>query len=317
MEDSSVEGSEWRKVNGMTARLIVMVVTAVLAGCGTAPGDDGAGNPTGSSPPTATTVRVGERPVAVHVPAASAGASALPLVISLHGYTSSGTEMESYLQIAAEADRRGFLYAFPDGSKDSRGDRFWNATDACCDFGGSGVDDSRFLAEAIDAIGRAYPVDARRVYVIGHSNGAFMAFRTACDHADRIAAVAAFNGAMWQDAGRCRPSQPVSVLAIHSTADESIAYGGGAIDNHAYPSADRTAADWVTFDRCAGTATEGTALDVVVDLPGAETAVRDFAGCAGGSTVRTWTIDGGSHVPRLAPTFTPAVLDFLLATVKP
>jgi polyhydroxybutyrate depolymerase len=307
---------------GMMPRMTATVVTATVmvtvlaAACGTAPGDDGAGDTTGS-PTEVTAVRVGDRPVSVHVPAASTGGSALPLVIALHGYTSNGAEMESYMRIAAEADRRGFLYAFPDGSRDSHGDRFWNATDACCDLYGSGIDDSRYLTDVIDAIQRAYPVDPRRVYLIGHSNGAFMAFRAACDHADRITAIAAFNGAMWQDTSRCRPSQPVSVLAIHSTADEYIAHGGGSIDNRAYPSADRTAADWVGFDRCTDGAVDAAALDVVADLPGAETAVRDATGCAGGSAVRTWTIDGGRHVPRLAPTFTPAVLDFLLATTRP
>jgi len=295
-------------------RMIVTAMAVVVAGCGTAPGADNAGDPSAS--PATTTVRVGDRSVALHVPATSAGASAMPLVVSLHGYTASGAEQESYLRIAAEADRRGFLYAFPDGSVDTRGNRFWNATDACCDLYRSGVDDSRYLGEVIDIIRGAYPVDPRRVYLMGHSNGAFMAFRMACDHADKIAAIAAFNGAMWQDAARCRPSASVSVLAIHGTADETIAFGGGSIDNHAYPSADRTVADWVDLDRCAAGATDAAALDVIVDLPGAETAVQEFTGCADGSAVRTWTIGGGTHVPRLGPEFTPAVLDFLLARSK-
>jgi polyhydroxybutyrate depolymerase len=298
-------------------RWVTAIATGILllAACGTAPGgEDGADT---SAPSTATTtLRVGDRPVAVHVPVASTGASALPLVIALHGYTASGAAMESYMNIAAEAHRRGFLYAYPDGSRDVRGDRFWNATDACCDLYGSGVDDSRYLSDVIDALRGAYPVDPRRVYLVGHSNGAFMAFRMACDHADRVTAIAAFNGAMWQDTARCRPSAPVSVLAIHSTHDESIAFGGGSL-SRAYPSADRTAADWVTLNRCTGSGTDTAALDVVADLPGAETAVREFADCAGSSTVRTWTIDGGAHVPRLAPAFTPAVLDFLLARARP
>jgi polyhydroxybutyrate depolymerase len=306
-----------------TRRRTALIVTALLVvstGCGTAPGGDNPADPS-AAPSTTTTVRVGDRPVSVHVPAAavdpSAGSTAMPLVLSLHGYTSDGADQESYLRITAEADRRGFLYAYPEGTVDRGGDRFWNATDACCDLYRSGVDDSRYLSEVITALRAAYPVDARRVYVMGHSNGAFMAFRMACDHADQITAIAAFNGAMWQDASRCRPSVPVSVLAIHGTADGSIAYGGGSIDGRAYPSADRTATDWAGFNRCGGAATEAPALDVISDLPGSETAVREFTGCAGGSAVRTWTIDGGVHVPRLAPAFTPAVLDFLLARTRP
>lgn len=42
-------------------------------------------------------------------------------------------------------DRFGFLYAFPDGTENSMGKRFWNATEVCCDREGSGVDDVAYL----------------------------------------------------------------------------------------------------------------------------------------------------------------------------
>jgi polyhydroxybutyrate depolymerase len=61
----------------------------------------------------------------------------------------------------------------------------------------------------------------------------------------------------------------------------------------------------------------GPALDLVIDLPAAETSVRDYVqGCAGGSTVRSWTINGGTHVPQLRPAFAPAVTEFLLSQAK-
>jgi len=63
---------------------------------------------------------------------------------------------------------------------------------------------------------------------------------------------------------------------------------------------------------------DAPALDLVSDLPAAETSVRAYVpGCAGGSTVRAWTINGGTHVPQLGPAFTPAVTDFLLSQAKP
>jgi polyhydroxybutyrate depolymerase len=300
--------------------LPVAALAALLAGCGSTGEPDAPPGPAGTAMPTrgTGTVDVGGRPVTVHVPASYDPATPAPLVIALHGYTSNAAELESYLRLTPEADRRGFVYAYPDGSTGSRGERFWNATDACCSFGGSGPDDSRYLSDLITKIQDTYRIDRARVYVLGHSNGGFMSFRMACDHADQIAAIAAINGATWADAARCKPSEPVSVLAIHSSADETIAHGGGAIGGSSYPSAAQTVAQWVAHDRCATTATDAPALDLVSDLPGAETAVREYVqGCAGGAAVRSWTVNGGKHVPALGPAFAPAMLDFLLSRAKP
>ena len=54
----------------------------------------------------------------------------MPLIVLLHGYTSSGAGQEGYFKLTPEAEKRGFLYATPDGTQDTRGNRFWNATDA-------------------------------------------------------------------------------------------------------------------------------------------------------------------------------------------
>jgi polyhydroxybutyrate depolymerase len=300
----------------------VLAATAVLiAGCGSKP-PAGPGTGTASAKPSmpskgTASVQIGGRRLTVHVPDsydADRAARAVPLVLLLHGYSSNGVEQESYLKFTPESDRRGFIYAYPEGTRDSRNNQYWNATDACCDFDRTGVDDSGFLSDLIKTLQSTYRIDAKRVYVIGHSNGAFMAFRFACDHADQVAAIAALNGATWQDPSRCTPSGPVGVLAIHSTDDETIAYGGGTNIGNAYPSAKRTVTDWLGFDHCQATGRPAAALDLVTDLPGAETSVTTYtAGCAGGSSVHSWTINGGRHVPAVGPAFAAAVMDDLLA----
>ena len=92
------------------------------------------------------------------------------------------------------AEARGFLYCYPDGTIDRWGNRFWNATDACCDFGNTGVDDAGYLRGVIEEIARRFAVDRKRVYLIGHSNGGFMAYRMACQSADLIAGIASLAG---------------------------------------------------------------------------------------------------------------------------
>jgi polyhydroxybutyrate depolymerase len=305
----------WRSTTAVPA----LVAVALSLACGSAPDASQPTAATSTMPAGGTgTIEIAGRPVTLHVPGSYDPGSPAPLVIALHGYTSNAAEMESYLRLTPESDRRGFIYAYPDGSTADRGERFWNATDACCAFSSSRPDDSRYLSDLITTIQGTYRIDRARVYLVGHSNGGFMSFRMACDHADQITAIAALAGATWQDPARCRPSEPVSVLAIHGTADETIAYTGGSIGRTAYPSAAATVAQWVGNDRCTDTGGDAQPLDLVTDLAGAETTVRTYTqGCAGGSTVQAWTITGGRHVPRFGPAFAPALTDFLLSQVKP
>jgi polyhydroxybutyrate depolymerase len=305
----------WRAARVMTAAAAVMVTLACSSTDTPSPSSD--------TPPVMPasgtgTVELGGRPVTVHVPDSYDPARPAPLVVALHGYTSDAKELETYLRLTPESDRRGFVYAYPEGSTDDRGDRFWNATDACCAFSSPEPDDSRYLGELISTIQGSYRIDRARVYLIGHSNGGFMAFRMACDHADQITAIVSLNGASWNDAARCRPSEPVSLLAIHSSTDETVAFDGGVIDGAAYPSAATTVAQWLGYNRCAEAGRDAPALDLVTDLPAAETSVRTYVqGCAGGSTVQAWTINSGTHVPQLGPAFAAAVTDFLLSQAKP
>ena len=94
------------------------------------------------------------------------------------------------------AEARGFLYCYPDGTIAGPvgATGFWNATDACCDFGNTGVDDVGYLRGVIEEIARRFAVDRKRVYLIGHSNGGFMAYRMACESADLIAGIASLAG---------------------------------------------------------------------------------------------------------------------------
>jgi polyhydroxybutyrate depolymerase len=207
----------------------------------------------------------------------------------------------------------------PNGTVDSTGSHFWNATDACCNLYGSTVDDSSYLSGVITQIEARYTVDPKRVFIVGHSNGAFMAYRMACDHADQVVAIASLAGAMWEDTSKCQPSAPVSMVEIHGTADMTIAYGGGVIGDAAFPSAPTSVGDWVTFNACGTTPdTTSPALDLDTGLAGDETSVTKYAtGCMPGGHAELWTINGGMHIPTLSATFSPDVINFLLTHARP
>lgn len=260
----------------------------------------------------------GDRPVDVFVPSSYDGTTAVPLVILLHGYSASGNIQELYFKLQNQAEEKGFLYVHPDGLKDAQNNQYWNATDACCDFGGSGVDDSGYLASLVDEISAQYAVDSKRVYFVGHSNGGFMSYRMACDHADKIAAIVSLAGAMPFDTSVCQPSGPVAVLQIHGTADDTILYDGGSTLSP-YPSAQESVDAWISSNGCDTAAdTSAPPLDLDNGLAGDETLVSQWkSGCQPGGSVELWTIQGGGHIPALSSNFAPDVIDFLLAHPKP
>ncbi len=205
------------------------------------------------------------------------------------------------------------LYVSPEGTGDSQNNQFWDGTDACCNFGATPIDDSQYLRGVIEEVKDDYAVDPSRIYVIGHSNGGFMAHRMACDNADTIAAVVSFAGATFADQTSCQPSDPVSVLQVHGDADPVISYIGGSFPG-VYPGAVDTVAAWAEQNTCAAASPVQTGvLDLDAAVAGPESNVLAYSGCASDVAVELWTIPGGVHVPQLSPTFTGSLVDFLLA----
>ena len=280
---------------------------------------------TATAAPAVSLVVGGGRPVTVHVPPSYDGSHPAPLLILLHGYSADGQMVDEYFGLADAADKAGFVYATPDGTKDSQGNRFWNATDACCNFDGRNVDDSAYLSGVISEIQGKLAIDPKRIAVVGHSNGGFMSYRMACEHADLLAAIVSLAGETYADPKACTPSAPVSVAQVQGTADDVIEFqGGGPVTTGAgaYPGATTTASTWATYDGCG---TEPSTLKTKIDVDGdlkdgsdaAETSVQEWSGCQGGSTVQLWTIPGGGHVPALTPAFAAAVVSFLADHPKP
>ena len=265
-------------------------------------------------------IDLGRGELPLRVPAGYSSDTPIPLVVLLHGYGYTGARQDAYLKFGELVDGHGFLLVHPDGTQQESGrnPRFWNASKACCDFGGSTVDDSAYVLSIINTIKSEYSIDAKRVYLIGHSNGGFMSYRAALDHSDTIAAIASLAGAASSD-DRPAPPHPVHVLQIHGTDDSTIAYEGDEIQGTSYPGAVETVERWAAYNGCA---VEGMVQDQKIDLEGEitglETTVTRYAkGCTAGGSSELWTIAGGSHVPSVSDSFGTHVIEWLLAHPKP
>lgn len=326
---------------GIRLRLLAIttIVSLIAGACGGAaspsvpspsvpsptPASPSPSTPSAIATPQAGLVVGGDRPVTVHVPASYDASRPAPLVILLHGFGGSGQGQDEYFQLGPAADARGFVYVYPDGTRDSNGDRFWNATDACCDFDKAGVDDVAYLAGVVVEIQAKLAIDPKRIAFVGHSNGGFMSYRMACDQAGLVAAIVSLAGVTFADPGDCAPSEPVSVAQIHGAADDVVRYEGGELFGdvtRSYPGAKKTAEAWATYDGCGETSSPlSTKVDVDATLSAgadpAETSVVEWSSCKSGAAVQLWTILGGGHEPVISGSFADSVMDFLVDHPKP
>ena len=206
------------------------------------------------------------------------------LVFVLHGSFGGGLQIENSSGFDAQADRLGWIAVYPDGVADG-----WDAFGSGPTWGSHpGADDIQFISELILHFDSIDNVDPNRIYVTGHSRGGMMTYRLGCAFSGVVAAIAPVSGNMATASGSadvpCKLAAPVSVLAIHGTADGTIPMAGGKVDIIYSPMAD-VIARWRSWNNC------GAASKVAVS--GSETTT--VWSCTGGSTVSTEIQAGGCH----------------------
>lgn len=253
----------------------------------------------------------GDRPADLFLPTSYSEETPVPLLINLHGYTGESQSHSIYTFLQAAADKRSVAYIAPNGLKDSAGSRFWNGTSACCNFGGSEVSDVDYINSLIEEISSKVSIDQSRIYLFGHSNGHFMSYKFACSTKGIVTAVAGLAGAMDVDPNACS-KEPMNILHIHGTNDQTILYDGGVLFGNPYLSAERSTAQWASINSCTKP-TEGQ-FDLLQSMQGDDTSAISYS-CKQGA-LELWRINGGVHVPVLDEGFALRTLDWLLTHRK-
>jgi polyhydroxybutyrate depolymerase len=148
---------------------------------------------------------------------------AYSLVIVLHGSGASGETVRRMSEMDALADSARFLVAYPNGTTGRLGlESDWNAGECCGTAESRNVDDVAFIHDLIAHLATKMPVDRRRVYVAGFSDGGRMAYRLACTMGAEVAAVAVVSGSLVD--AHCAPTRAVPIVAFHGTADTEVPY---------------------------------------------------------------------------------------------
>ncbi|HXV92309.1 MAG TPA: PHB depolymerase family esterase [Pseudonocardia sp.] len=206
----------------------LLALTALLVtGCTTGPA-----GPRGEV--TRITTADGVRTAEVHRPASAAPGAAL--VVVLHGMGGDAEGARRLFGWDALAERDGFVVAYPDGVG-----RSWNAGPCCGPAHERGVDDVGFLRALAARLVEEHGLDPTRVYAVGMSNGAMMSYTWACSHPGELAAVGSVAGARLVD---CPAPGPLTVVAVHGTADRSVPVEGGvgpqSMTGYDYPPLERS-----------------------------------------------------------------------------
>jgi polyhydroxybutyrate depolymerase len=235
-----------------------------------------------------------------HVPR-NAADSPTPVVIAFHGGGGEAEGFKAYAGLDAVADREGFIVVYPNGSGLlPRRLLTWNAGECCGYAMNQRIDDVGFAMAVLDDLARRAPIDPRRVYATGHSNGAMMAYRLGAERASRIAAIVPVAGAI--SLARFMPDRPVAVLAIHSVDDPRALYNGGL--GPPFPgtnvrSSHRPAMEGIErWRRHNGCAAATRIADTRTGRSGAEpqTAILvEWQGCPSAAPVAHWKLTGVGH----------------------
>ncbi len=207
-------------MSGKRARAIVALAFAGLLAGGPPPAH--------AAGPWQTLMHQGaERSYLIRMPSESAMRNGpVPLVLVLHGGGGNAESAERMTGFTDKAKKEGFIVVYPDGSGRFKGKLLtWNAGHCCGYAMERDADDAGFVRALIDRLVASYPIDPRRIYATGMSNGGMMAHRLGRELSDRLAAIAPVVATVFGD--ERRPLQPVSALMINGMLDKSVPYEGG------------------------------------------------------------------------------------------
>ncbi len=235
---------------GRRAALVVAVVLAVgmlLAACGTGgvttagttgPGGDCAPMPSVRHGTQMVRAIVGgtERDYELEIPPRYDGATRVPLLLSIHGFTSSIADVDAVSRFPKDAGRRGYVVVTPQaprvvlpvttGLVDVP---LWNIAPVFRPRRGtfsqaSDGDDLGYLERLLDHLESTLCIDTGREYVSGISLGAGMTMALVCAPGRRFAAAAPVAGVNL--ATTCPDPHATPLIAFHGDADPFVRFQG-------------------------------------------------------------------------------------------
>jgi len=153
-----------------------------------------------------------------------------PLVVVLHGFTSSAENIMGYSEFNRVAEENNFAVVYPQGTMDSDSNTFWNVgysfhSDII-------IDDVDFVVTLVEYLQKKYSLSATNTFLTGMSNGGEMCYLLMCRHPGFFNATAPVAGMMLQNFfDNCNSSNPIPVLNVFGTDDDVTNFNGDLNNN--------------------------------------------------------------------------------------
>jgi polyhydroxybutyrate depolymerase len=216
----------------------------------------------------------------------------VPLVIVLHGGGGNAKEAARVTGFSQKANMEGFIVVYPNGTSLVGKSIFltWNAGNCCGYALENNIDDVGFIRALIEKLEKELPIDPKRIYATGISNGAMLSYRLGCELSGRIAAIGPVAGAL--NIPDCKPDHPVSVVIFHGINDEHVRYYGGKSSKMAdgRERADKpvsyAVSFWTKHNQCAATPQTEEKGRIIKNL---------YTGGLSGTEVLLYSIKGEGH----------------------
>ena len=213
----------------------------------------------------------------------------MPLVLVFHGSNGTGASIADVTRFNDLAEQKGFIVAYPDGINHN-----WRVNQVAAFQ--ARVDDVAFVAALITHLKQTGNIDSHRIYATGFSKGAILVQALACNLPNQIAAFASVEGSLpLSMKDKCQTQNPVSMMMINGTNDQSVHYQGDPPDKRgALISIPETVDIWRKRDSC-------TSPAQVKQLPDPNPSDRiqvktsSSTGCKSGSEVTLAAIGDGGH----------------------
>ncbi len=252
-----------------------------------------------------------ERSYYLYKPTSWDGKTSIPLVFLFHGGGGGGRGALYYYELEKKAEEAGFLLVAPNGTGETENVLLtWNVGFGFGYAQKNKVDDIGFINALIDDLARIYPIDPKRIYATGLSNGAIFCHFLAAQPGNRIAAIAPVVGtAGGRDKGEKKwtmppdPKTPVSVCILQGLVDQRVPISGGLqLNSTAAPkemlSASATIDFWLKANGSANVASSSY-------IPGLNATLHEFGAGRNGTEVKAYIIHdmghawpGSTRVPR-------------------
>lgn len=231
-----------------------------------------------------------DRWYAVHVPPCEAPPSGWPVVMNWHGGGGNPDQQRNDSKMDDVADQHGFLVVYPAGTGIARERLLTFNAGICCGYAREhGIDDVGFAEAVLTDLAGYFPLDTRRIFSTGFSNGGFMTYRLACERPKLFAAIACVAGVLGVDPRD--HGSPVPLIHFHGLQDQNVAFAGGigprAIEKVPRRSVPDTIRLWTERNVCEPKPAREQRVGAAV--------LKVFSPIGGGAPVEWWTLEDGGH----------------------